>query len=175
MTVSLWFIRLWTYNISYSLHVVDFCCIWWLLEKRTCDHSSILSIWSKKKMKWGNVGHSTTNFEFAVCSAEKPFFRKKAGFGTKSQSFQALIWPWDLSAGAMSANDYTSLFDKLFLIFGISTWQNHLSIFLFPPKNLILIRKRLLTDVFLFVLSQFRLSHFRPLGAIYSLVGFCVC
>lgn len=27
----------------------------------------------------------------------------------------------------------------------------------------------------LLVLSQFRLSHFRPLGAIYSLVGFCVC
>lgn len=36
-------------------------------------------------------------------------------------------------------------------------------------------RKWPLADVFLLVLSQFRLSHIRPLGAIYSLIGFCMC
>lgn len=45
----------------------------------------------------------------------------------------------------------------------------------FLKKNFFSIRKRPLADVFLLVLSQFRQSHIRPLGAIYSLIGFCMC
>lgn len=106
------------------------------------------------------------------------FFKKLTGFGTENQSFQALIWPWDLWRST-TANDNTSLLDKLFLIFNISTWLKYLSIFFsslfLKKKQFIWIRKWPLADVFLLVLSQFRLSHIRPLGAIYSLIGFCMC
>lgn len=80
------------------------------------------------------------------------------------------------SVGSTTANDNTSLLDKLFLIFNISTRLKTLEhIFFLLNKNFIRIRKWPLADVFLLVLSQFRLSHIRPLGAIYSLIGFCMC
>lgn len=45
----------------------------------------------------------------------------------------------------------------------------------FLKKNFMWCRKWPLADVFLLVLFQFRLSHIRPLGAIYSLIGSCMC
>lgn len=92
--------------------------------------------------------------------------------------FQALIWPRELRYWLLPVTTLP-LLDKLFLLFlNIFTWLKHSSIFslsLFLFNNVILIRNQLLADVFLFVLSQFRRSHIRPLGAIYSLTGFCKC
>lgn len=112
------------------------------------------------------------------------FSGKQTGFGTESQSFKALIWPWDPRDRRLPMTTLPSP-TSYFWFFSISNQLKYLNIFSFfffykkkqtkKTSPLSELGKRPLADVFLLVLSQFRLSHIRPLGVIYSLIGFCMC
>lgn len=125
--------------------------------------SSSPPLWSELTSR-GYVGHCAPYFEFAVCSVEKCFFKKQTGFGTDSQS---LIWPWDLRDRRLPMTTLPSLTGY----FWFPSQLDYKTL----KNNSIRMSKWPLADVFLLVLSQFRLSHIRPLGAINSLIGFCMC
>lgn len=173
-----------TEHLFYYMNVMSVAWTWNSAHVRKSSPSSFCHIFrgwpgsewcglSRRKQGCAG-GHCAPYSVLAVCSNKKSFFRKHTRFGTWSQSFKLSFGCGICGIG----NCQWQHFHPWQVIFDFQHFNltEILGTYFFPlKKKFIWLRKWPLADVFLLVLSQFRLSHIRPLGAIYSLPGFCMC